>query len=72
MATKELFHKIVGTVNTPEKFEAKRMEMAQRVWASMKATDSRECRNCHENVWMDLSKQWGALSATMRSGSRRT
>ena len=25
----------------------------------MKATDSRECRNCHQKVWMDLSAQWG-------------
>ena len=46
-ATNELFHKVFGTVDTPEKFEAARMEMASTVWASMKSTDSRECRNCH-------------------------
>ncbi len=46
-ATNELFHKLIGTSNTPEKFEANRLEMAERGWSSMEATDSRECRNCH-------------------------
>ncbi len=56
-ATNELYHKILGSVNTPEKFEAKRLEMAKRVWASMRATDSRECRNCHNWDYMKLSSQ---------------
>ena len=56
-ATNELFHKIAGTVGTPEKFEAKRLDLAKSVWASMKATDSRECRNCHAMDSMDLEKQ---------------
>jgi cytochrome c-type protein NapC len=46
-ATNELFHWALGSVNTPEKFDAKRLTLASHVWASMKATDSRECRNCH-------------------------
>lgn len=56
-ATNELFHKIAGTVNTKEKFEAHRLELAQHVWDAMKATDSRECRNCHIMAGMDLEKQ---------------
>lgn len=56
-ATNELFHWIKGTVDTPEKFEAKRLEMAERVWASMKASDSLECRNCHDYDKMDFAKQ---------------
>jgi cytochrome c-type protein NapC len=56
-ATNELFHKIAGTVNTPEKFEAKRLDLARSVWATMKASDSRECRNCHSMDAMDLEKQ---------------
>jgi cytochrome c-type protein NapC len=56
-ATNELFHKIVGTIDTPEKFEAKRLVLAQSVWKSMKASDSRECRNCHAMESMDLDKQ---------------
>jgi len=46
-ASKEVWGKITGTINTPEKFEAKRLELAKNVWSTMKQTDSRECRNCH-------------------------
>jgi cytochrome c-type protein NapC len=56
-ATSELYHKILGTVDTAEKFEAKRLELAQRVWKTMKETDSRECRNCHLMTAMALTNQ---------------
>ncbi|MDA7948578.1 MAG: NapC/NirT family cytochrome c [Hyphomicrobiaceae bacterium] len=46
-ASRELYHKALGSIDTPAKFEAKRLALAKRVWASMKKTDSRECRNCH-------------------------
>lgn len=46
-ASKEVWGKITGIVDTPEKFEAHRLEMAEREWKRMKASDSRECRNCH-------------------------
>lgn len=56
-ASKELYHWIKGSIDTPEKFEAKRLELATRVWDSMKATDSRECRNCHQFSVMALDEQ---------------
>lgn len=56
-ATNELFHKIIGSINTKEKFEAKRLELAEHVWRKMKNTDSRECRNCHNFDYMALNKQ---------------
>ena len=56
-ATNELYHKMVGSIDTPEKFEAKRLELAERVWESMQVTDSRECRNCHTFASMDFHKQ---------------
>lgn len=56
-ATNELYHKALGTIDTPEKFEAKRWEMATRVWDTMRETDSRECRNCHHLDSMDLEEQ---------------
>jgi len=46
-ASKEVWGKITGIVDTPEKFNAHRKEMAMREWERMKSTDSRECRNCH-------------------------
>ena len=56
-ASSELYHKALGTIDTPEKFEAHRWVMANRVWKTMKETDSRECRNCHSFEGMDLSEQ---------------
>jgi len=56
-ASNELLHHFLGTVSTPEKFEAKRREMAQHVWDEMKSTDSRECRNCHQEASMKASSQ---------------
>ena len=56
-ASNELFHHLLGSIDTPEKFEAARLEMAERVWASMAATGSRECRNCHSFEAMDLEEQ---------------
>ena len=57
MAAKDVFHEMIGTIDTPEKYEAHRWDMATRVWAKMKGTDSRECRNCHDFANMDLSSQ---------------
>lgn len=56
-ATNELYHKFLGTIDTKEKFEAKRLELAENVWKSMKSRDSRECRNCHSYEAMAFHKQ---------------
>lgn len=58
-ASKEVWGKLVGTIDTREKFEAKRLELARREWKRMKANDSRECRNCHslESMASDKQKQ---------------
>jgi cytochrome c-type protein NapC len=56
-ATNELYHKALGTIDTREKFEAKRLELARNVWRSMEKTDSRECRNCHDYDSMDYVTQ---------------
>jgi cytochrome c-type protein NapC len=53
----EIPRKILGTIDTREKFEAHRLRLAERVWATMQSTDSRECRNCHALVSMDLELQ---------------
>ena len=56
-ASKELWGKLVGTIDTHEKFEAKRLEMARHEWQRMKASDSRECRNCHSLTSMNSESQ---------------
>jgi cytochrome c-type protein NapC len=56
-ATGELWGHFTGKINTKEKFETHRMELAQNEWRNMKATDSRECRNCHTFEAMAKTKQ---------------
>ena len=56
-ASNELFHKLLGTIDTPEKFEKHRKQMAENVWREMKANDSHECRNCHNFGSMDFARQ---------------
>jgi cytochrome c-type protein NapC len=56
-ASKEIFGKITGIIDTPQKFEKLRMELATNEWNRMKASDSRECRNCHSFESMASKKQ---------------
>ncbi len=57
MAVKDIYHELAGTVDTPEKYEARRWQLANRVWDKMKATDSRECRTCHSFDSMNFDVQ---------------
>lgn len=57
IAAKDVYHEIIGTIDTPEKFEQHRWDMASRVWKKMERSDSRECRSCHDFKNMDLSEQ---------------
>ncbi|MFO1147434.1 MAG: NapC/NirT family cytochrome c [Alsobacter sp.] len=56
-ASNELLHKALGTIDTPDKFNAHRIDLARSVWRAMKTTDSRECRNCHKFDFMDYASQ---------------
>lgn len=47
----------LGTRRPKERFAAARLEMAQDVWAKMKASDSQECRSCHSVEAMDRQAQ---------------
>ena len=69
-ATNELFHHFRGTIDTPEKFNEKRKELAEHVWATMKANDSRECRNCHDWDAMDFHKQTPRAREKMEEGRK--
>jgi len=58
-ASKEVWGKVFGTINTREEFLDKRLELATREWERLKANDSLECRNCHQYESMDLTRQAG-------------
>lgn len=56
-ASKEVWGKIFGTINTREKFLEQRKRLAMNEWNRLKANDSLECRNCHNFDYMDFSEQ---------------
>ncbi len=65
-ASKELFAFAMGTIDTEEKFLARRGHLARREWQRMEENKSQECRNCHEFDFMDFSEQ-GPRSVKMHS-----
>jgi cytochrome c-type protein NapC len=56
-ASYEVWGKLTGKIDTKEKFEAHRMEMATKEWKRMEAAKSQECRNCHSWDAMNADKQ---------------
>jgi len=70
-ASKELWGKITGKIDTREKFVAHRLNMAQREWARFEKNDSLECRNCHHQDYMNFSKQ-GAPGTFMHKNMLQT
>jgi cytochrome c-type protein NapC len=56
-ATLEVIGHLRGVIDTKEKFEAHRAQLAHNVWRRMKETDSLECRNCHHADKMDPEMQ---------------
>ncbi|RKF20209.1 cytochrome C [Alginatibacterium sediminis] len=56
-ASKEVFAHLIGTIDTPAKFEARRGHLAAREWDRLKNNNSQECRNCHEFEYMDFTVQ---------------
>ena len=70
-ASQELYVKFVaGSIDTPEKFESRRMSLATHVWETMKESDSRECRNCHSWEAMDPHKQNPRARAKMEKAQK--
>jgi cytochrome c-type protein NapC len=73
-ASKEVWGKVFGTVDTPEKFEAMRLQLASNEWNRLKTNNSLECRNCHKFEYMDFTRQspraMRAHSTSLASGTR--
>jgi nitrate/TMAO reductase-like tetraheme cytochrome c subunit len=56
-AALEVWGHLTGELDTPAKYEAHRLEMAQTVWTELKGNDSAECRSCHSPAAMAMDKQ---------------
>ena len=70
IAGNDLLQHFLGTLDTPEKFEANRLRMAKIVWARLEADNSRECRSCHSFEAMDFHKQRPAAVEKMQPASK--
>lgn len=56
-ASREVWGKMTGTIDTRAKFLDRRRVLAEHEWARLEANDSLECRNCHRFTSMDLTRQ---------------
>jgi cytochrome c-type protein NapC len=70
-ASGELYHVLIGTIDTPEKFEARRLYLAEKVWKEMTENNSRECRNCHSYESMDFHKQTARAREKMEEAKNK-
>jgi cytochrome c-type protein NapC len=69
-ASFELWGHLTGVIDTKEKFQKHKAELAHNVWRRMKETDSLECRNCHDAAHMEASMQ--SEKAQSRHAKMRT
>ncbi|AWJ83874.1 cytochrome C [Azospirillum sp. TSH58] len=69
-ASGELYHWLIGSIDSKEKFAAKRHTLARREWDRMRATDSQECRNCHSFGAMDFHKQTPKAASAMEGAEK--
>ncbi|UTV28903.1 pentaheme c-type cytochrome TorC [Photobacterium atrarenae] len=71
-AAKDLYHHFVtGKIDTPEKFEDHRLEMAQTVWDRMSSQNSKTCKSCHAYDDMDHSKQSAKAAFEMKKAAAK-
>jgi len=53
----DIIPELLGRLNTAEKYEAARAEMAEAVWEEYRDNDSEYCRHCHTVEAMNLETQ---------------
>lgn len=53
----DIIPEVLGKIETAEKYEAHRAEMAEAVWRHFKENDSKFCKSCHAFDSMDFQAQ---------------
>ena len=72
MASKDVYNQfITKKIDTPEKFEEHRLELAQMVWARMKKQNSSTCKSCHNYSAMDHAKQSPEAASAMTDAAAK-
>ncbi len=71
-ALNDLYHEWISpSIDTPEKFAAKRAELAQREWDRMTKNGSVACKSCHSYDAMDHGKQAAAAASQMATAAQQ-
>ncbi|ORT49490.1 nitrate reductase [Vibrio sp. qd031] len=70
-ASKEVFAQIFGDLDTPEKFEARRLDLAMHEWDRFSSNGSLECKNCHNYDSMDFESMRPTARLQMKSAAER-
>ncbi|MBT8130721.1 MAG: NapC/NirT family cytochrome c [Gammaproteobacteria bacterium] len=65
----DIVPELMGKLDTAEKYESHRAEMAESVWREFKGNDSKFCRSCHSIAAMDLEAQ-GRSTARRHSSAQ--
>ncbi|HSD59856.1 MAG TPA: NapC/NirT family cytochrome c [Burkholderiales bacterium] len=68
---RDVYHHLLGTLGTPEKYEQNRVRLARAELARLKSRDSAECRHCHDAAKMDLAKQSGFAAKSHREAAEK-
>lgn len=67
----DIIPELMGKLDTAEKYEAHRAEMAESVWRQFKDNDSKFCRGCHSIEAMDLEAQGRATARRHEKAEER-
>ena len=70
-ASREVWGHFTGLIDTPEKYAAHQPAMRERELNRLRASDSRECRNCHRLDRMDFAAQSRAVRRYHRAMEQR-
>ncbi|TAM08080.1 MAG: hypothetical protein EPN70_01180 [Paraburkholderia sp.] len=68
-ASQEVWARLTGKIDTRQKFESRRMELATKEWARMKANGSRECRILRTICRMNATPRTKTSHSFSESGS---
>lgn len=67
----DIIPEMMGKLDTAEKYEAHRAEMAEHVWRQYKQDDSRYCKHCHSVDSMDLEAQGRSVARRHTTAAER-
>ncbi len=67
----DIIPEVMGKLDTPEKWEAHRGEMAEAVWGEYRENDSQYCRSCHvEQAMVGQSKMATRMHAIAQENGK--